>query len=163
MSELVLNLLNKLSKEEIITLLFSHKNKQKVVKELLEYIGWLKTDQIIVVLDTFSKKQIEEVIIFGLTSFSGAEPFKKLITKMSKEELISAITSDCSWIKNYGSRLKGLQENVAKDIADHLYKIELIKILASLEGIPQINNTLKEQSNNAAKVSDGCSGGRRSC
>ena len=82
---------------------------------------------------------------------------------MSKEELISAITSDCSWIKNYGSRLKGLQENVAKDIADHLYKIELIKILASLEGIPQINNTLKEQSNNAAKVSDGCSGGRRSC
>ena len=115
MSELVLNLLNKLSKEEIITLLFSHKNKQKLIKELLEYIGWLKTDQIIVVLDVFSKKQIVESIIFGLTPFGGAELFKKLITKMSKEELISTIASDCSWIKNYGSRLKGLQENVAKD------------------------------------------------
>ena len=79
---------------------------------------------------------------------------------MSKEELISAIASDCTWIKNYGSRLKGLQENVAKAIADHLGKNELIKILASLEGIPQINNTLKEQSNNVTKVSDGCSGGR---
>jgi hypothetical protein len=161
MSELVLNLLNKLSKEEIITLLFSHENKQKLIKELLEYIGWLKTDQIIVVLDVFSKKQIVESIIFGLTPFGGAELFKKLITKMSKEELISTIASDCSWIKNYGSRLKGLQENVAKDIADHLYKTELIKILASLEGFPQINNTLKAQSNNVTKVSDGCSGGRR--
>lgn len=163
MSELVLNLLGKLSKEEIITLLFSHKNKEKLIKELLEYSVCLRTDQVVVVLDTFSKKQITEAIIFGLTSFSGAELFKNLITKMSKEELISAIASDCTWIKNYGSRLKGLQENVAKTVAVHLGKNELIKILASLEGIPQINNTLKAQSNNAAKVSDGCSGGRRSC
>lgn len=163
MSNLVLDLLNKLSKEEIITLLFSHKNKEKLIKELLEYYVLLRTDQVVVVLDTFSKKQITEAIIFGLTPFSGAELFKNLITKMSKEELISTIASDCSWVKNYGHRLKGLQENVAKDIADHLGKNELIKILASLEGIPQINNTLKAQSNNAAKVSDGCSGGRRSC
>lgn len=163
MSNLVLDLLNKLSKEEIITLLFSHKNKEKLIKELLEYSVWLRTDQVVVVLDTFSKKQITEAIIFGLTSFSGAELFKNLITKMSKEELISAIASDCTWIKNYGSRLKGLQENVVKAVADHLGKNELIKILASLEGIPQINNTLKAQSDNVTKVSDGCSGGRRSC
>lgn len=163
MSELVLNLLGKLSKEEIVMLLFSHKNKEKLIKKLLEYIGWLRTDQVVVVLDTFSKKQITEAIIFGLTPFSGAGLFKNLITKMSKEELISAIASDCSWVKNYGHRLKGLQENIAKDVADHLGKNELIKILASLEGIPQLNNTLKAQSNNAAKVSDGCSGGRRSC
>jgi len=163
MSNLVLDLLGKLSKEEIVTLLFSHKNKEKLIKELLEYNGWLRTNEIVVVLDTFNKKQIMEAIIFGLTSFCGAELFKNLITRMSKEELISAIASDCTWIKNYGSRLKGLQEKVAKAVADHLGKNELIKILASLEGIPQINNTLKAQSNNAAKVSDGCSGGRRSC
>jgi arginine deiminase len=86
----------------------------------------------------------------------------KLLLKLNEEEIIDLLFADeiidkaINKLINH-SEAKAVRMNLAKTIANSLEKEQLIKILISIEEIPEVNAVKRKTDNKKDVVSDPCS------